>query len=364
MEGEKKIVRVWVDGCFDMMHYGHSNALRKAKALGDYLVVGVHSDEDISKNKGPPVTTEKERYAIVRACRWVDEVVEAAPYHTTLETLEKYNCDFCVHGDDIVTDSNGVDTYAQVKEAGKFKIIPRTEGVSTTDLVGRMLLAISTKDVIDEEEKGNIGNKFFETMSEGAHPLKDPRTLITKMGKTGLPEVFIEGRRPKSTERVGYINGTWDLFHYGHVAFLEKAKQQCDYLIVGVFPSHVVKEKKGIEWPIMSLKERGLTTLACKYVDEVVLGVPWQITAEFIQHLDAINDIRLTIFVGKSTDPAYHIDDDNDGLDVARGEDMLSILNSGDSVHATTIIQRIMKNRALYLERQEEKAKKAKAGFS
>lgn len=361
MAEEKKLVRVWVDGCFDMMHYGHSNALRKAKALGDYLVVGVHSDEDIAKNKGPPVTLEHERYAIVRACRWVDEVVEAAPYHTTLETLEKYNCDFCVHGDDIVTDANGIDTYAEVKSAGKFKVIPRTEGVSTTDLVGRMLLAISTKDVVDEEEKGN---NFFETMSQGAHPLTDQKTLVTKIGASGLRETVIEGRRPTSTERVGYINGTWDLFHYGHVAFLQKAKQYCDYLIVGVFPSDVVKEKKGVEWPIMSLKERGLTALACKYADEVVLGVPWQITSEFITSLNDINDIRLTIFVGKSTDPAYHIDDDNDGLDVARSEDMLMVINSGDSVHATTIIQRIMKNRALYLERQLEKAKKAEAGFS
>ena len=48
---EKKI-RVWCDGCYDIMHFGHANSLRQAKAMGDYLIVGVHSDEDISKNKG------------------------------------------------------------------------------------------------------------------------------------------------------------------------------------------------------------------------------------------------------------------------------------------------------------------------
>ena len=58
---EKKQVRVWVDGCFDMMHFGHANLLRQAKQLGDYLVVGVHSDQDILKNKGPTVMNEKER---------------------------------------------------------------------------------------------------------------------------------------------------------------------------------------------------------------------------------------------------------------------------------------------------------------
>src|SRR3989344_146155 len=85
LDGEKKIVRVWADGCFDMMHFGHANALRQvrnclahfalvafhtqinainlqARSLGDYLVVGVHSDAEIAKNKGPPVMNEEERF--------------------------------------------------------------------------------------------------------------------------------------------------------------------------------------------------------------------------------------------------------------------------------------------------------------
>ncbi len=53
---------------------------------------------EISKHKGPPVFTQEERYKMVRAIKWVDEMVEGAPYVTTLETLDKYNCDFCVHG--------------------------------------------------------------------------------------------------------------------------------------------------------------------------------------------------------------------------------------------------------------------------
>ena len=48
---EKKDVRVWVDGCFDMVHFGHANALRQAKQLGTKLIVGVHSDEEIAKHK-------------------------------------------------------------------------------------------------------------------------------------------------------------------------------------------------------------------------------------------------------------------------------------------------------------------------
>lgn len=58
------------------MHYGHANAIRQAKQMGDYLIVGVHSDADIAKHKGPPVMCERERYEAVRGCKWVDEVVE------------------------------------------------------------------------------------------------------------------------------------------------------------------------------------------------------------------------------------------------------------------------------------------------
>ena len=52
---------MYMDGCFDMMHYGHCNALRQARALGDQLVVGVVSDDEIIANKGPPVTPLEER---------------------------------------------------------------------------------------------------------------------------------------------------------------------------------------------------------------------------------------------------------------------------------------------------------------
>lgn len=111
---------------------------------------------------------------MVRAIKWVDEIVEGAPYVTTLETLDKYNCDFCVHGgelvhghslnlvlnihrdttrcddglisfclclsDDITLTVDGKDTYAEVKREGRYRECKRTQGVSTTDLVGRMLL--------------------------------------------------------------------------------------------------------------------------------------------------------------------------------------------------------------------------------
>lgn len=127
------------DGCFDIMHFGHANALRQARETGDTLIVGVHSDEDITKHKGPPIMTLEERVSAVEGCRWVDETVPNAPYTTSIEVMKQYGCDFCVHGNDITTLCDGADCYAEVKKAGLYREVRRTQGVSTTELVGRML---------------------------------------------------------------------------------------------------------------------------------------------------------------------------------------------------------------------------------
>eukprot|EP00249_Psilotum_nudum_P008340 c21206_g1_i1 orf=240-722(+) len=95
--GRKK-VRVYMDGCFDLMHYGHANALRQAKALGDELVVGVVSDAEITENKGPPVMSLEERIVMVSAVKWVDDVIPDAPYAINEDFMRKlfteYNIDY------------------------------------------------------------------------------------------------------------------------------------------------------------------------------------------------------------------------------------------------------------------------------
>jgi len=138
-------VRILMDGAFDMMHYGHANAFRKGRALGTHLVVGVNDDASIALCKGgPPVMNDEERLAMVRACKWVDEVVPNVPYVMTEEYLRwlitEYRIDYVVHGDDpCIVD--GKDVYDSARKLGKYRSIPRTEGVSTTEIVGRLLLS-------------------------------------------------------------------------------------------------------------------------------------------------------------------------------------------------------------------------------
>lgn len=74
----RRPVRVYLDGCFDLMHYGHANALRQAKALGDELVVGLVPDREILRCKGPPILNGAERLKLVQSVKWVDEVLTGA----------------------------------------------------------------------------------------------------------------------------------------------------------------------------------------------------------------------------------------------------------------------------------------------
>eukprot|EP00392_Amoebophrya_sp_AT5.2_P008056 g8075.t1 len=132
----------YIDGCFDIMHSGHFNAIRQARSLCDRLVVGVHSDDEIARNKGPPVMLQDERYGLLNHIKWIDEIVTDVPYSPSIATLDGCGADFAVHGDDMPVNSEGVGAYDSLRDAGRLKIVKRTEGVSTTDFIGRLLTSL------------------------------------------------------------------------------------------------------------------------------------------------------------------------------------------------------------------------------
>ena len=81
---------VYADMCGDLLHYGHIRFLEKAKKLGDKLIVGIHSDKTIESYKRTPVCNMKERIELVKAVKWVDEVIEDAPLFITEDYIEKH----------------------------------------------------------------------------------------------------------------------------------------------------------------------------------------------------------------------------------------------------------------------------------
>ncbi|KAJ2357264.1 choline phosphate cytidylyltransferase [Coemansia sp. RSA 2618] len=333
--------------------------IRYARAMGDYLVVGVHSDAEVERNKGPCVMKEDERYAAVAGCKWVDEVVHDAPYVTTMEMLDTYNIDFVVHGDDITTAADGSDCYQLVKDAGRYRECRRTVGISTTELVGRMLLLTrdhhirgsrSVRSPIQGVDAAAVAN-FSQGSPAGAltgiaHYLSTSKKIVQ----------FSSGREPAAGDRVVYVDGAFDLFHTGHIEFLRRARELGDYLLVGVHDDQTVNAIKGGNFPVMNLQERVLGVLQCRYVDEVVIGAPYSVTKDVLEdvyHVDAVAH-------GASDQPL-----DIDGKDPYTLPKERGIYHEVEhprlGLTTSAIIERIIDNRHVYIKRQAHKAKKALA---
>jgi phosphoenolpyruvate phosphomutase len=130
----KKIV-AYIDMVGDLFHLGHVEIIKRAKSMCDYLIVGIHSDETVESYKRRPICNMQERIAVVETCKYVDEVVHDSPLQLTKEFVNKYNIDLIIHGDDISHESIEL-MYSEVKS--KLKLIPYTEGISTTNILHRM----------------------------------------------------------------------------------------------------------------------------------------------------------------------------------------------------------------------------------
>eukprot|EP00946_MAST-07B_sp_MAST-7B-sp1_P003049 g3049.t1 len=375
--------RVYVDGCYDLMHSGHYNALRQAKKIAGpdgILVAGVHSCEAIAAAKGPAVFSDEERLLLVRSCKYVDEVVFDTPYTTSLEVLDdpRVNCKYCAHGDDLAP------MYLPIRDAGRMLVFKRTEGTSTTDLVGRLLM-LSDKPVT--EVGGQRRNGLNPHQSPVIEPVADPSApaelsemnsavsssnIQSRSNKMScfLPTAkriaaFSNNRAPKPGDKVVYIDGVFDMFNASHVRCIKAAKALGDFLYVGIHSDEMCRSKWGSSFPIMDLHERALCVLSNKYVDEVVLGAPWEVGTTTIQVLkiDIVCDGGLITKLSPST-----LESNADSI---RSKIYEHAIQTGKYVRVdesdesksmaritlTSIISRIESSRAAFKKRQQKKVK-------
>jgi glycerol-3-phosphate cytidylyltransferase len=145
---QKKVITY---GTYDMLHHGHINIIRRAKDYGDYLIVGVTSEEyDRSRGKLNVSQSTKERVAAVEALEYVDEVVIEYDKHQKVSDIKEYDIDTFVIGDD------WKGKFDYIQEHCELIYLPRTTGISSTQLREQLTGSIRTGII----GTGRIANRF------------------------------------------------------------------------------------------------------------------------------------------------------------------------------------------------------------
>mgnify|MGYP003297724621 CR=1 FL=1 len=113
-------------GTFDVLHYGHINILRSAKALGDYLVVGLSTDEFNAIKGKKSYYSYDQRQMLLDAIKYVDKIIPECCWDQKIDDVKKYDIDIFVMGDDWVGRFDFLKEYCEVI------YLPRTPNVSST----------------------------------------------------------------------------------------------------------------------------------------------------------------------------------------------------------------------------------------
>ena len=126
--------RVYIGIVGDLLHYGHLRFFEKSKELGDYLIVGVHGDDDVERFKRRPICDLQHRMEMIRGCKSVDEVLGNAPAEVTQELIETNRIDIVVCSEAYCQST--IDQYYGVpQEMGILHKAPYTKTVSTTEII-------------------------------------------------------------------------------------------------------------------------------------------------------------------------------------------------------------------------------------
>lgn len=122
--------RVLTYGTFDLLHYGHIRLLKRAKALGDYLIVAISTDE-FNAIKGKKAYHDYEtRKEMLEAVRYVDLVIPENSWDQKRDDVKKYFVDLVVMGNDW----EGHEKFENLKDICEVVYLDRTEGISTTKI--------------------------------------------------------------------------------------------------------------------------------------------------------------------------------------------------------------------------------------
>ena len=120
--------KVLTYGTYDLLHVGHIKLLQRAKALGDYLVVGLSTDEFNSLKHKSSFLSYNQRKVVLEAIRYVDEVIPENNWEQKVKDIEEHKIDLFVMGDDWKGKFDFLESNCEVV------YLERTGGVSTTEI--------------------------------------------------------------------------------------------------------------------------------------------------------------------------------------------------------------------------------------
>ena len=143
--------RILTYGTYDLLHYGHINLLKRAKALGDYLVVALSTDE-FNQKKGKKAYHDYEtRKKMLEAIRYVDLVIPENNWKQKIDDIKEYHIDTVVMGGDWI----GSDKFEYLQDYCELVYLSRTEGVSTSKIKRELGLpkAVNGLNQIPESKK-------------------------------------------------------------------------------------------------------------------------------------------------------------------------------------------------------------------
>lgn len=133
--------RVLTYGTFDLLHYGHIRLLRRARALGDYLIVALSTDE-FNHLKGKTLFYSYEtRKEMLEAIRYVDLVIPEENWEQKIRDVKDYHIDTVVMGSDWA----GSERFEYLKDYCELVYLDRTPGISTTEVKENLAAADASK---------------------------------------------------------------------------------------------------------------------------------------------------------------------------------------------------------------------------
>ena len=169
---------------------------------------------------------------------------------------------------------------------------------------------------------------------------------------------FANTKEPLESDKIVYVDGSFDVCHPGHIEQLKKAKQLGDFLIVGIHEDQTVNQYLGSRFPLNTLHERVLNILACKYVDDVIIGAPFKVTERLLRDLNVSVVVKsLDVMQGSLKTDAVALDP----YEVPAQLEMLTQVDVEWPITISEIIRRVQSNKeaiekkvAKYAARQNE----------